>query len=158
MPQALAAILFFHGECVNLKISQLQLQLFFSIWVFFHDHSQFIGQQEKWEVICLTGLYHFHQFCSYLNISRATKAETSLPLIASCRTRTRNFDYCTPPQLQLFIKYRTSSEQQYCRYFYLQPWLSEQLLSPLFWRICSLNFFSKHHLLSSIFKVKYCYI
>ena len=23
MPQALAAILFFHGECVNLKISQL---------------------------------------------------------------------------------------------------------------------------------------
>ena len=156
MPEALAAILFFHDECVNLKISQLQLQFFFSIWVFFHDHSQFIGRQEKWEVIYLTVIYHVYPLCSYLNISRATKAETSLPHIASCRTRTTNFDYCTP--LQLFIKYKTSSEQQYCRYFYLQAWLSEQLLSLLFRRICSLNFFSKHHLLSSIFKVKYCYI
>ena len=101
MPQSLAAILFFHGECVNLKISQLQLQLFFSIWVFFHEHSQFTGQQEKGEVICLTGLYHFH-----LNISPATKAETSFLRIATCRARTRNFDCCTPSQLQLFIKYR----------------------------------------------------
>ena len=72
MPEALAAILFFHGECVNLKISQLQLQLFFSIWVFFHEHSQFTGQQEKGEVICLTGPYHFYPLCSYLNIRRAT--------------------------------------------------------------------------------------
>ena len=135
MPQALAAILFFHGECVNLKISQLQLQLFFSIWVFFHEHSQFTGQQEKGEVICLTGLYHFH-----LNISPATKAETSFLRIATCRARTRNFDCCTPSQLQLFIKYRISLEQQYCRYFYFQAWLQEQLLSLLFWRICSLYF------------------
>ena len=140
MPQALAAILFFHGECVNLKISQLQLQLLFSFWVFFHEHSQFTGQQEKVEVICLTGLYYFYLYCSYVNISPATKAETPLLHIASCRTRTRNFDCCTPSQLQLFIKYRTSSEQQYCRYFYLQASLSEPLLSLLFQRICSLNF------------------
>ena len=140
MPQSLAAILFFHGECVNLKISQLQLQLFFSIWVFFHEHSQFTGQQEKGKVICLTGLYHFYLLCSYLNISRATKAGTPLLQIASYRTRTRNFDCCTPSQLQLFIKYRTFSEQQYCRYFYVQAWFLEQLLSLLFRRICSLNF------------------
>ena len=76
MPQALAAILFFHGECVNLKISQLQLQLFFSIWVFFHEHSQFTGQQEKGEFICLTGLYNLYPLCSYLSIIRATKAES----------------------------------------------------------------------------------
>ena len=106
MPQSLAAILFFHGECVNLKISQLQLQLFFSIWVFFHEHSQFTGQQEKGKVICLTDLYHFQLLCRPLNISRETKAEISLLHIASSRTRTRNFDCCTPSQLQLFIKYR----------------------------------------------------
>ena len=107
MPQSLAAILFFHGECVNLKISQLQLQLFFSIWVFFHEHSQFTGQQEKGKVICLTGLYHFYPLCSYLSISRATKAETLLLYIAKCRTRTRNFDCCTPSQLHVFIRCAT---------------------------------------------------
>ena len=140
MPQALAAILFFHGECVNLKISQLQLQLFFPAWVFFHEHSQFTGQQEKGEVICLSSLYHFYPLCSFLNISRTTKAETLFLRIASCWALTRNFDCCTPSQLQLFIKYRTSSKQQYCIYFCLQTWLQEQLLSLLLRRICSLNF------------------
>ena len=105
MPQALAAILFFHGECDNLKISQLQLQLFFSIWVFFHEHTQFTGQQEKGKVICLTGLNHFYPLCSYLNISLATKAETTLLHIASYRTR--NFDCCTPSQLHVFIRCTT---------------------------------------------------
>ena len=108
MLQALVAILFFHDECINLKTSQLQLQLFFSMCVFFHEHSQFTGQQEKEGggegVICLTDLYHFYLLCSYLNISRTTKAETLLLHIASCRTRTRNFDCCTPSQLQIFIK------------------------------------------------------
>ena len=141
MPQALATISFFHGECNNLKISQQQLQLFFYIWVFFHEHSQFTGQQEKGEAICLTGLYHFYPLCRHLNISRVTKAETSLLLIACSRSRTRNFDCCTSSQLQLFVKYRTFSEQQYCRYFYLQAWLSEKLLSLLFWRIYRLNFY-----------------
>ena len=35
---------------------------FFSIWVFFHEHSRFTGQQGKGEGIYLTPLYHFHRF------------------------------------------------------------------------------------------------
>ena len=33
---------------------------FFSIWVLFHEHSWFTGQQQKGEAISLTLLYHFH--------------------------------------------------------------------------------------------------
>ena len=33
---------------------------FFSVWVFFHEHSRFTGQQGKGEGISLTTLYHFH--------------------------------------------------------------------------------------------------
>ena len=35
---------------------------FFSIWVLFHKHSRFTGQQGKGEGIYLTPLYHFHRF------------------------------------------------------------------------------------------------
>ena len=38
----------------------LILRFFFSIWVFFHEHSRFTGQQGKGEGIYLTPLYHFH--------------------------------------------------------------------------------------------------
>ena len=44
---------------------------FFSIWVFFHEHSQFTGQQGKGEGIYLTPLYHFHLLHRHLDISRA---------------------------------------------------------------------------------------
>ena len=94
---------------VNVLISKFRncnCSFFFSIWVFFHEHSQFKGLQEKGDVISLTGLYHFYLLCSYLNKSPATKAETPLQHISSCRTRTRNFACCPPSQLQLFIKYR----------------------------------------------------
>ena len=33
---------------------------FFSIWVFFHEHSQFTGQDGKEEAISSTHLYHFY--------------------------------------------------------------------------------------------------
>ena len=33
--------------------------LFFSIWVFFHKHSQFTGEHGKGEAISLTSLYQF---------------------------------------------------------------------------------------------------
>ena len=36
------------------------LVIFYPIWVFFREHSWFTGQQEKWEAISLTPLYHFH--------------------------------------------------------------------------------------------------
>ena len=63
---------------------------FFSIWVFFHEHSQFTGQQGKGEGIYLTPLYHFHPLHRHLDISRAITAESSHLRIAGSRTRTGN--------------------------------------------------------------------
>ena len=48
---------------------KITLQFFFSIWVFFHEHSQFTGQQGKVEAISLTPLYHFHPLHRHLDIS-----------------------------------------------------------------------------------------
>ena len=64
--------------------------LFFSIWVFFHEHSRFTGQQGKGEGIYLTPLYHFHPLHRHLDISRAITAESSPLHIAGSRTRTGN--------------------------------------------------------------------
>ena len=49
----------------------------FSIWVFFHEHYRFTGQQGKGEGIYLTFLNHFHLLHRHLNISRAITAESS---------------------------------------------------------------------------------
>ena len=48
---------------------------FFSIWVFFHGHSRFTGQQGKGEATSLTPLYHFDPLHRHLDISRAITAE-----------------------------------------------------------------------------------
>ena len=63
---------------------------FFSIWVLFHEHSRFTGQQGKGEGIYLTPLYHFHPLHRHLDISRAITAESSPLHIAGSRTRTGN--------------------------------------------------------------------
>ena len=42
----------------------------FSLWVFFHEHSRFIGQQGKGEAISLTPLYHLHSLHRQLDIAR----------------------------------------------------------------------------------------
>ena len=63
---------------------------FFSIWVFFHDHSRITGLQGKGEGISLTPHYHFHPLHRHLDISRAITAESSPLHIASSRTRTGN--------------------------------------------------------------------
>ena len=68
---------------------------FFSIWVFFHEHSRFTGQQGKGEGIYLTPLYHFHPLRGHLDISRAIAAESS-PLhmprsITTTQKRVRDF-------------------------------------------------------------------
>ena len=63
---------------------------FFSIWVFFHEHSRFTGQQGKGEGIYLTTVYHFHPLHRHLDIRQVITAER-LPLhIASSQTRTGN--------------------------------------------------------------------
>ena len=64
----------------------LKKGVFFSIWVFFHEHSRFTGQQGKGKGIYLTPLYHFHPLHRHLDISRAITAESSLLHIAGSRT------------------------------------------------------------------------
>ena len=66
------------------------LLIFFSIWVFFHNHSRTTGLQGKEEGISLTLHYHFHPLHRHLDISQAITAE-SLPLhIGSSRIWTGN--------------------------------------------------------------------
>ena len=51
--------------------------LFFSIWVFFHDHSRTTGLQGKGEGISLTPHYHFHLLHRHLGISQVITVESS---------------------------------------------------------------------------------
>ena len=77
-------------KCILGRCKYQTKWIFFSIWVFFHDHSRITGLQGKGEGISLTPHYHFHPLHRHLDISRAITAE-SLPLhIASSRTRTGN--------------------------------------------------------------------
>ena len=57
--------------------------IFFSIWVFAHDHSRITGLQGKGEGISLTPHYHFHPLHRHFDISRAITAESSPLHIAS---------------------------------------------------------------------------
>ena len=59
---------------------------FFSIWVFFHKHSRFTGQQGQEEGIYLTPLHHIHPLNRRLGISQAINAEGSLLHIANSWT------------------------------------------------------------------------
>ena len=52
------------------------LFFFFSIWVFFQEHSRFTRQQGTGEGIYLTPLYHFLPLHRHLDISRAITAES----------------------------------------------------------------------------------
>ena len=61
---------------------------FFSIWVFFFEHSRITGLQGKGEDISLTPHYRFHPLHRHLDISRAITAESSSLHIASSLTRT----------------------------------------------------------------------
>ena len=63
---------------------------FFSIWVFFHNHSRITGLQGKREGISLSPHYHFHPLHRRLDISRVITTESSPLHIASSRTRTGN--------------------------------------------------------------------
>ena len=62
----------------------------FSIWVFFHEHSQITWMQGKREGISLTPYYNFYPLHRHLDISRTITAGNSPPLLASSQTRTRN--------------------------------------------------------------------
>ena len=75
---------------------------FFSIWVFFHDHSRITGLQGKGEgIFSLTPHYHFHPLHRQLEISRAITAGSSPLHIASSRTRTGNLWFPSASRLPL---------------------------------------------------------
>ena len=73
---------FLKGTAQKMKFSIIDFfsKFFFSILVFFHEHSRFTGQQGKGE-----GLYHFHPLHRHLDISRAITAESSHLHIAGSR-------------------------------------------------------------------------
>ena len=56
---------------------------FFSLWVFFCDHSRFKSQQGKGKAMSLTPLYHFHPLHRYLDIRREITAKISLLRVKS---------------------------------------------------------------------------
>ena len=65
--------------------------IFFSIWIFFHEHSQFTGQLGKAEAISLTPHYHFQPLHRHLDISQVITVEISPLLIASNRIFSLDF-------------------------------------------------------------------
>ena len=62
---------------------------FFSLWVFFQNHSQITGLQGKGEGISITPHYHFHPLHIHLDISWAITAESSPLHIGSSRSASR---------------------------------------------------------------------
>ena len=66
------------------------MEFFFSIWVFFHEHSQITGLQGKGEGTSVTPHDHFHPLHIHLNISQAITAKGSPLHIASSLTPTGN--------------------------------------------------------------------
>ena len=58
-------------------IRMFHSRFFFSIWVFFHNHSRNTGLQKKGESISLTPHYHFHSLHRHLDISSAITTESS---------------------------------------------------------------------------------
>ena len=78
------------NRCFSVSIARFLKTPFFSVWVFFHDHSRITGLQGKEEGISLTLHYHFHPLHRYLHISRAITAESSPLHIGSSQTQTGN--------------------------------------------------------------------
>ena len=66
---------------------------FFSIRVFFHEHSQFTGQQGTGKAISAVAFHHFHALRRHPDISREVTAESSPLHVASSRTRTGTFGF-----------------------------------------------------------------
>ena len=60
----------------------------FSIWIFFHEYSQFTGQQVKREAASLYSFYHFQPLHRHCDISWVVAAESLTLCIASSGDRT----------------------------------------------------------------------
>ena len=89
------------------------LLCFFSIWVFFHEHSRSTGLQGKGEGTSLTPHYYFHPLHRHLDISQAITIESSPLHIAISRTRTGNLWF---PSGDTFIRWYVYNDYTF---FYL---------------------------------------
>ena len=69
------------------------LKFFFSIWVFFHEHSRFTGQQGKGEGIYLTPLYHFHRKTRVLESLLITLWALGVFLLREIRTKMFAYEF-----------------------------------------------------------------
>ena len=113
--------------------------LFFSIWVFFHDHSRIIGRQGKEEGISLTPHYHFHPLHRHLDISRAITAESSPLHIGSSRTRTGNLWFPSASRgplsyTNLLLKRKRKNVlNKFEQWLKRRTWLEEQVLLYIIW-------------------------
>ena len=72
-----------HYICFASNYKSIYIYIFFSMWVFLHEHSRITGLQGKGKGISLTPHYHFHPLHRNLDISRAITAESSPLHIAS---------------------------------------------------------------------------
>ena len=50
-------------------VASFAWEKFFSIWIFFQEHSQFTGNQRKEEAISLTPPYHYHPLHKHLEVA-----------------------------------------------------------------------------------------
>ena len=79
---------------------------FYSIWIFYCNHSWITGLQGKGEGISLTPHCHFHPVHRHLDISWAITAESSPLHIASSRTGNSNREPLVSERKSLTTKLR----------------------------------------------------
>ena len=96
--------------------------IFFSIWVFFPEHSWIIGLEGNGEDISLTPHYHLHPLRRYLDISRTITAESSPLHIASCRTRTGSLWFPSASSLLSYNYFQFFLSLLLVQSKHLKPW------------------------------------
>ena len=75
----------------NFRVSMSRNSSFFSITVFFHEHSRFTDQQGKGEGIFLTPLYHLYPLQRHSDVNRTITAGSPPLLAAGLRPGTFRF-------------------------------------------------------------------
>ena len=115
--------------------------IFFSIWVFFHQHSWITGLQGKREGISLTPYYHFHSLYRHLTMIRVV----ILNIYVNHQSYLKQF---LNPSWKLFslMKSLTMCNNQTSIYIYI-PKYSKNLQvtcgKTISWR-CDWNFMKQH--------------
>ena len=79
-----------HVHVCTFRETQIENTFFFSVWVFFRNHSRITGLEGKGEDISLTPHCHFDLLHRHLDIRRVITAGSSPLHIGRSRTRTGN--------------------------------------------------------------------